>query len=215
VWGATALVALFLITLPAVAAHVAFPVQLQISRVFWLVDCRRHRALVGALPTAWLVRAGPAGACRVPDALAAGAAATSCSSSIRSGRSSDLRLADTPWHQAMRFVASLPKDAHVLADSGTPGATARACASAAAATSSSKRPRTRRCHLLARRRRARVERCGSALSATAPGADEATLGERNGLTHVSPGSPAARGSRTAVPRLRAAAPLVRRRARRR
>ena len=30
--------ALFLITLPAVAARVAFPVQLQIPRVFWLVD---------------------------------------------------------------------------------------------------------------------------------------------------------------------------------
>jgi len=29
-----------------------------------------------------------------------------------------LHLADTPWHQAMRFVATLPKDAHVLADSG-------------------------------------------------------------------------------------------------
>ena len=37
-WGATALVALFLITLPAVAAHVALAVQFQFSRVFWIVD---------------------------------------------------------------------------------------------------------------------------------------------------------------------------------
>ena len=37
-WGATALVALFLVTLPAVAAHVALAVQFQFSRVFWIVD---------------------------------------------------------------------------------------------------------------------------------------------------------------------------------
>ena len=29
-----------------------------------------------------------------------------------------VHLAESPWHDAMRFVASLPKDAHVLADSG-------------------------------------------------------------------------------------------------
>ena len=38
VWGATALVAVFLVTLPASSRDVALPVQLQISRVFWLVD---------------------------------------------------------------------------------------------------------------------------------------------------------------------------------
>jgi len=38
VWGATALVAVFLVTLPAVARHVALAVQFQFSRVFWLVD---------------------------------------------------------------------------------------------------------------------------------------------------------------------------------
>jgi hypothetical protein len=38
VWGATALVAFFFLTLPLVVARFAFPVQLQISRVFWLVD---------------------------------------------------------------------------------------------------------------------------------------------------------------------------------
>jgi hypothetical protein len=119
VWGATALVAVFLITLPAVAAHVAFPVQLQISRVFWLVDLVATVCVVGALAeAAWLTRLGK-------PALAAGLIA------LTAGRGGyilfvehperplfQLRLADTPWHQAMRFVASLPKDAHVLADSG-------------------------------------------------------------------------------------------------
>ena len=37
-WGATALVGVFLVTLPAVAAHVAVAVQFQMSRVFWVVD---------------------------------------------------------------------------------------------------------------------------------------------------------------------------------
>jgi hypothetical protein len=37
-WGATALVALFLLTLPLVAIGASLAVQLQISRVFWLVD---------------------------------------------------------------------------------------------------------------------------------------------------------------------------------
>ena len=119
VWGATALVAVFLVTLPAVAAHVAFPVQLQISRVFWLVDVVATVCVVGAMAeAAWLTRLGR-------PALAAGLIA------LTAGRGGyilfvehperplfQLRLADTPWHQAMRFVASLPKDAHVLADSG-------------------------------------------------------------------------------------------------
>ena len=38
VWGATALVALFLVTLPLVALKISLAVQFQISRVFWLVD---------------------------------------------------------------------------------------------------------------------------------------------------------------------------------
>jgi hypothetical protein len=38
VWGATALVGLFLVTLPLVVAHVALAVQFQFSRVFWIVD---------------------------------------------------------------------------------------------------------------------------------------------------------------------------------
>ncbi|HEX5635423.1 MAG TPA: hypothetical protein VFX50_19405 [Gemmatimonadales bacterium] len=119
VWGATALVAVFLVTLPAVAARVAFPVQLQISRVFWLVDLVGTLLVVGAVAEAkWLTRLGP-------PALAAGLLALSA------GRGGyilfvehperplfERRLAETPWHEAMRFVATLPKNAHVLADSG-------------------------------------------------------------------------------------------------
>jgi hypothetical protein len=119
VWGATALVALFLVTLPAVAARVALPVQLQISRVFWLVDLVATIALIGALAdTRWIARFGrPAlAACLV--ALAAGRGAYILFVEHPERPLFRLHLADTPWHEAMRFVATLPKNAHVLADSG-------------------------------------------------------------------------------------------------
>ena len=119
VWGATALVGVFLVTLPAVAAHVAFPVQLQISRVFWLVDFVATVAIVGAVAEArWVARLGrPAlAACLV--ALAAGRGAYILFIEHPERPLFRLHLEDTPWHEAMRFVATLPKDALVLADSG-------------------------------------------------------------------------------------------------
>ena len=120
VWGATALVALFLITLPAVAAHVAFPVQLQISRVFWLVDFVATACLVGArrrLAVAGAARAGRRWPCAWPPSQPA-AAPTSCSSSIPSAPLFETRLPPSPWHEAMQWLATQPIDAHVLADSG-------------------------------------------------------------------------------------------------
>jgi len=119
VWGATALVAVFLITLPAVGAHVAFPVQLQISRVFWLVDFVATVVLVGAVAdAAWLTRLGrPAlAACLV--ALAAGRGGYILFIEHPERPLFSLHLADTPWQEAMRFVSTLPRDAFVLADSG-------------------------------------------------------------------------------------------------
>jgi hypothetical protein len=119
VWGATALVVVFLVTLPAVAARVAFPVQLQISRVFWLVDLVATIALVGAVAqAAWLKRLGPPALAACLAALAAGRGGYILFVEHPERPLFQLRLAETPWHEAMRFVASLPKNAHVLADSG-------------------------------------------------------------------------------------------------
>jgi hypothetical protein len=119
VWGATALVAVFLVTLPAVGAHVAFPVQLQISRVFWLVDLVATIVVVGAVAeAAWLARLGRPALAAGLLALAAGRGAYILFIEHPERPLFSLRLADTPWHEAMRFVASLPKNAHVLADSG-------------------------------------------------------------------------------------------------
>jgi hypothetical protein len=119
VWGATGLVAVFLLTLPFVAARVAFPVQLQISRVFWLVDVVATMALVGALAEAqWLTRLGRPALAACLLALAAGRGGYILFIEHPERALFERQLADTSWHEAMRFVASLPKDAHVLADSG-------------------------------------------------------------------------------------------------
>ena len=118
-WGATALVALFLITLPAVAAHVAFPVQLQISRVFWLVDLVATACLVGALADwPWLARLGRPALAIALAALAAGRGTYILFVEHPERPLFETRLPQTPWHEAMQWLATQPKDAHVLADSG-------------------------------------------------------------------------------------------------
>jgi hypothetical protein len=118
-WGAIALVGVFLITLPAVGAHVAFPVQLQISRVFWLVDLVATVVIVGALAeSSWLVRLGRPALAACLAALAAGRGGYILFVEHPERPLFRLHLEDSPWHEAMRFVATLPKDALVLADSG-------------------------------------------------------------------------------------------------
>ena len=57
--GCLALVAVFVATLPLVAAHVAIAVQLQVSRVFWMADVLAMLGIVW-----WLAEARPASASR-------------------------------------------------------------------------------------------------------------------------------------------------------
>jgi hypothetical protein len=119
VWGATALVALFLATLPFVAARVAFFVQLQMPRVFWVVD---------ALATVYAVAAlvGDARANR-RRAVVVAAAVTA----VAVGRGIYVMRVERPdralvavhlpqdaWHDALRWVARQDPRAHVLADPG-------------------------------------------------------------------------------------------------
>lgn len=114
VWGATALVAFFLLTLPLVMAHIAFPVQLQISRVFWLVDA------VAAIYALSLLH----------DTMAMRIAAVILLvvSFIRAEyvmlveqRERDLfslHLVESPWTDAMHWLSTEPASVHVLADPG-------------------------------------------------------------------------------------------------
>jgi hypothetical protein len=116
VWGATALGALFLLTLPAVIMRLSFAVEFQISRVFWLVDF---------LATAYVLAAIAAIAPRAGRVLAFVLLAVSI------GRGAYVMLfehperalfatsiPESPWLDAMRWLRQQPVDTHVLADPG-------------------------------------------------------------------------------------------------
>lgn len=120
VWGATALVALFLVTLPAVSAGVAFFVQLQIPRVFWLVDAVATIYVIGALT-------GGQDGSRRTAAVALAVVLTL----VAVGRGLFVMLVERPeralvsvhlpsddWQDAMAWVARQDRAAHVLADPG-------------------------------------------------------------------------------------------------
>jgi hypothetical protein len=114
VWGATALVAIFLVTLPLIVARVALPVQLQIPRVFWLVDfiatvyvlgtIRRERVAIGIASVLLAVSAARAAyviAIEHPERPLFG-----------------IHLAGSAWERATGWLAHQPTDVHVLADPG-------------------------------------------------------------------------------------------------
>jgi hypothetical protein len=128
-WGATALAVVFLSTLPLVARAVALPVQLQISRVFWLLDLLATAYLLTLFDvrpskaSPHIPGLGPAKA--VPYLLAIVLAVLSVTRGayIILVEQTDrpllqLHLAGTPWHDAMRWVRQQPIDMHVLADPG-------------------------------------------------------------------------------------------------
>ena len=114
VWGSTALVALFLLTLPLVAARLAFPVQLQIPRVFWLVDFLALVYLLGTIRRARVARAVAA----LLVAFCVGRAVFVLAIEHPERPLFGIYLPDTPWEQAMNWLARQPIDTHVLADPG-------------------------------------------------------------------------------------------------
>jgi hypothetical protein len=113
-WGATALVALFLLTLPLVLARVAFPVQLQISRVFWLVEFMAIIAVIGLARGNRAARS--VAIALVVASVARGAYAMTIEHPHRPIVA--VRLPPSDWEDAMRWVRAQPDDTHVLADPG-------------------------------------------------------------------------------------------------
>jgi hypothetical protein len=114
VWGATALVAVFLLTLPFVIARLAFPVQLQISRVFWLVDVLATIYLISLLVDRRIAKVV---------AIALVAVSVSRGAYIMLVERPDralfaMHLGDSPWEDAMRWLSRQPVTTHVLADPG-------------------------------------------------------------------------------------------------
>lgn len=119
-WGAVALAATFVASVPLVAAHWTLPTQLQISRVFWLVDF-----VLLVYMIALLVDWRPGRTMRWP-AVAAGILLTiSVSRAIYVMRVEfperslfEVRVRPSPWQDAMAWLGRGPIGAHVLADPG-------------------------------------------------------------------------------------------------
>jgi hypothetical protein len=117
VWGATALVALFLFTLPLVATRAALPVQLQISRVFWLVEFVALVYVIAAIADAsrTLTLRGVALAL-IAFSVVRGAYVMLVERPERALFA--VRAPESPWEDAMRWIARQPLSVHVLADPG-------------------------------------------------------------------------------------------------
>jgi len=116
-WGATALVGLFVATLPFVAVAVALPVQFQISRVFWLVEFVAVIYMIGA------VADSPKRSVAVAVTVALTAFSVSRGLYImlveRPERPLfEVGLPQNNWEEAMEWLAAQPVDTHVLADPG-------------------------------------------------------------------------------------------------
>ena len=116
--GLLALVALFLISVPFSAARVALAVQVQIGRVFWLLD------FAVAVYVAWWLISGRA--MQLPGRRAALLAVLGLLSIARGSYVlvethrplAQVSLPATPWTEALAWIASRPPDVHVLADPG-------------------------------------------------------------------------------------------------
>jgi hypothetical protein len=114
VWGATALVGLFLTTLPLVTAHVALAVQFQFSRVFWVVDFLAALYLIAAAGES--LRRTQAATLAVVLLTASAARATYIMWSEHAERRLfQVSLVSSPWMDAMHWIAGQPPDVHVMA----------------------------------------------------------------------------------------------------
>jgi hypothetical protein len=121
VWGALALFLIFLVTLPLVMWRWTFPTQLQISRVFWLIDFLV--ALYGAALIAEVASGRSSPLSMRTIALAVLALTTLRATFVmlheRAERSLfQVGLPASDWTDAMHWLEHQPLDVHVLADPG-------------------------------------------------------------------------------------------------
>jgi hypothetical protein len=114
IWGAAALVGVFVGTLPLVRAKLAFPIQLQISRIFWLVDFVALICLIGLVRRERTAKA--LAATLVAVALVRGVYVMTVEHPERPLFAVHLPTSD--WDDALRWIRGQPIDTHVLADPG-------------------------------------------------------------------------------------------------
>ena len=112
VWGATALVALFLVTLPMIAARWSLVVQFQIPRIFWLVDILALMYVIAALADRARILAA------LLLAFAVGRGVYIMTVEFPERPLFAARVPQSSWENAMQWVRRQPVDVHVLADPG-------------------------------------------------------------------------------------------------
>lgn len=115
VWGCMALTALFLVSIPLTAMDLALAVQLQITRVFWVMDFVALACLAW-----WITRHG-----RIAMAVVAVLVLASAGRGyyllevLQPERTlARVELPPTSWVDAMTWLKAQPADWHVLADPG-------------------------------------------------------------------------------------------------
>lgn len=127
--GAVTLALIFAASLPWVAARNALAVQLQISRLFWMLDVFGTVYLVWAVADRSRSRTEPPAEGRRPPGRAAIVAAVMICASVGRGAYVmwiehpgrpvvEIGLPGTDWQDAMNWLKATPMTAHVLADPG-------------------------------------------------------------------------------------------------
>jgi hypothetical protein len=113
--GLLASLVLFVASVPFTMAEVALAVQLQITRVFWILDFVAIASIAWWLTQSKTVAKVAIGACLV-GSIARGYYLLEVDQPERKLVTID--LPDTPWMEAMRWLETQPSDWHVLADPG-------------------------------------------------------------------------------------------------
>ena len=114
VWGAASLVGVFLVSFPLVRAKLAFPVQLQLSRIFWLVEFVTLICLISVVRRERIAKIVAA----ILIAAAAGRGVYVMTIEHPERPLVAIHLPASDWDDAMRWIKTQSIDAHVLADPG-------------------------------------------------------------------------------------------------
>jgi hypothetical protein len=114
IWGAAALVGVFLFTLPLVRAKIAFLVQLQIPRVFWLADFVALLCLIGLARRERSAKI--LAAVMVAVAIGRGIYVMAVEHPERPLMA--VHLPSSEWEDAMRWIKAQAAKSHVLAHPG-------------------------------------------------------------------------------------------------
>ena len=116
--GAAALVAVFLLSWPLMTSGIALALQLQTSRVFWMLD------FLAAIYLAWMFAEAPRSstlrraAVAIVVIAAIGRGAFVWGAEHAGSPIAQVGLPQDNWTDAMRWIAQTPEDTHVLADPG-------------------------------------------------------------------------------------------------